>query len=62
MISTLSDFFEMGKSFIAFFLSNKGEIPVFKIFNPNYSICLWKNLHFDHLTVKLYSSNVDKVY
>ena len=34
MISTLSDFFEMGKSFIAFLLSNKGEIPVFEIFNP----------------------------
>ena len=40
-------------SFIAFVLSNNGEIPVLEILNPSHSIPFSKNLHFDYLTAKL---------
>ena len=55
-------FFGIGRSFIAFVLSNKGEILVFEILNPNHSTSFWKKIDFDHLTAKLYSSNVDKSF
>ena len=55
-------FFGKVKSFIAFILSNQEEIPVFETLNPSHLISFWKNLHFDHLTAELFSSNADKIF